>query len=921
MADPDATALLRSLFASSDADRSKMLYNITGGQRSQPEQSAYARQTPFNMPTSTLDSIARDLAGRQLFLIQYNMMLQNGRVATRGMLPLQEMPEGGLESVRVMDMYAANMESLPPLGVPHTMEEGYSEYIQGSQTFGLGIQIEGGLMDTPTGAVILAGGARRLYDAAERKMIQLIMAEVLSSDRHPLMKSVQFARGKHPMQIMLGVDTFPEMMKKVFADWNMLHRAEPGRFLELAQQLRFQLLARGVVANLMMIPQGTLADLRLQSDALTFDSFTEGVAFFREAGMERTASGMVVVEGQMLPLNGAARFTDCVVTERTVGMYHPMRHSDNCRNVGTLAAYDPLRRSIQIEDWLEEDLRVKYLKETQMNTRMYDENKAMTLQGVRVFGGQNVTIGRYLETQGEQGEQFQRYYAEVNAAGAAGRGKGSALWTKWNALRAQQPAAPAAAAAAPAAAAAAAAPAAAAGAAVPQDLVGLRIDVKVAGSPQLDPLYPGLAAFAAANPQSGEARIMARGIAAVNQPPENWKVLMNVVYGAAEADVVLYADALEQKGSPLALAIANQTPQQVLGALSAINVAARKPAIVAVNDLVATARAWYAANNAPARPGARRRGAAAAAAAAGGAAPGAGVVAGTEFATDAKFTGGIFDLRVDAACDFWLDAIDAKVPTPIDYAVARLVTNKLGSALAMRGGSETGKAYVGYVHMEQGNDVRTRSTFIRYSADMMAFIVRPANIAHARNISDHGYVRGGATGFWNPHDGKARAARKMRTATEMGGLLVYPMSLTQKLGPMFDLTGTHCEDVQMFMPSLEAADRLYPNLAAAPYVADVWGIQPGPAFDINFPHLDGLPAQLPTSCVWRGPTHLPEFDAQGDVKYTKVIYGEGHWGPITFPGISINRLGKRGGVPVHGLAQPVNAIAINPMMRMGQAPI
>lgn len=884
-----AAPLAAAVLGASDADRARLMFGATAlpNERPQAPPGPWTGYS-YNMPTHLLDWVIREPPGKQIFRVVFNMLQGTDRAVTRVLLPIEAMPDGGRLRVRIMKQSSASLVKLPPLGVPPTMEQSFMEFQQSSDTWGIAIQMEGRLLSTPTGTLVIGGAMRRITDGVNDLLTQKGLCEILNSDRHPLMKGTTWADGRDELQISMDAKDFRTMMAKQFERWNMLNQRTTGTFVQLTTTLKQQLQRRNnIKPNALMIPQGSLAEQRLRQEAFNFDNYSDGRQFFRRAGMIRTDSGMAVLESPMMRLKGSKEFSDALVTPRTVGQHHLMRHGDNC-SWDNEAPYKTIMRSVQIEDFQgDSTMKTVTLQEAFEYSGLYARNSpTATNLGRAVFrqmfagNERNATVRGLIRRMPPQQQAYFLEALEINGANQAARAAGAAAAAPRGVVNPTD--------------------------ARPQSEISPKATRGENRVPGLRQALTRLLTNSAVDQR--RLTTVLEAIGTDNSPPATAGLVYGAIYLANAEALKRIATTIGDDG-PLAAAVKNQRPAAAAAAAGSAGAAAgaaagadAKTSSPSATDVVNIVNRIFSETKQPSVtdpsdleqayfttvsqvPGGS----------------GAYAAAGAVNAGDDGST------LLENAGEYFRGLMERDKPLPLDFVLDRSITHLMGSGLAMDAGPQTGATYAGEADFRQGDDAQTRSSFFRFQIDAMAALFAPQNIAHAHNITSHGYMCGGRVAFWDPLNPMHVQMRNRNNETDVGGITVYPMEVGQNIGMMFDNTGRHCGHVRQYTAA-GVADRDYPNLPSAISVGKHWGLQSGEAFDITFPLLCGGKEHVITSCSWRGPTYLPKILSEGNgLDYTKEIQGFCHWGPRSFAGIGPLRMGKHNGVPVPGYAQSVVA--------------
>ena len=875
--------MTKTVLNANPQERAALMYGISG--RPQKDNGPWEGHA-LDMPTHTFDWSVREPRPVQILKVVEKVLSASDRTISRLLMPLSPMPEGGIVRQRRLIAHQTQLVPLPPLGVPPTMDQSYAEWQQAADTWGIGYQSEGRFLESPIGILYYMSAIRRILEAVLDNVDRKGMAELLSSDYHPMFDKTDFGQGKDKLQLSLQANTFEDMLASVFENWNILNRRADGAFLEMAAGMREQLEQRGVRPNVLMLPSGTLAVMRLKPDALRLDAFSDGQSFFRKVGMITTDSGMLVLQAPKMRLPGSPNYVDMLVQERTVGEYHPMRHADNCANVSA-ADYKSWMRSIQILDHRGQGkMETIKLMDAFMNAGLYnDAGTDLTDIGRALFGTNDSdnpvdTLGQYIQTlpatmqrefvnaldrvppEAYNGDPRARAPtpAQPDTAGRRGGGVGVAPRKVRTGARY-----------------------------VTQTDREAKIDLAASARSQFNVLQEVLPGLYAAAKGRGKQQQMAPFFVYANHVKEGKatkvaNMVAQAVITTEDSDVAaaIIDEVNRPGGSILQMALTT--------AAGAVTVPREE---VVEDALQVIGRGGFggdskenssAAGNASGFGGAPTPAAGSAA---------AGTAAGASAGAGGGGRGWL-DLKLENCLGLFLYMINKDLKLPIDFILDRSVTHRMGSSMALKAGRETGETFSGAANASEGFDAQSRFSFLRFQIDTLAVLWAPENIVHRRNVACHGYVRGGAAIFWK--DSERQLRMNPEPVGDPGGLTVYPVRPGDEIKWLFDNTGEYGADVMKYTNN--EAMQLFPVPRTAEAVSAKWHIPTAATpFDMEFHAMYGRPAAT-NSLTFRAPTYFPDKQGDGSTWVTANGGGGlGHWGPDAYNGISRLRMGKDNGVP------------------------
>jgi len=235
---------------------------------------------------------------------------------------------------------------------------------------------------------------------------------------------------------------------------------------------------------------------------------------------------------------------------------------------------------------------------------------------------------------------------------------------------------------------------------------------------------------------------------------------------------------------------------------------------------------------------------------------------------------------------FWW-CVKRDIPLPLGFLIFRpMMRYRMGTALLMVAGRQTGSCFFSHADMELGDDVTRKLHIGNFTFYAKPAVLQPRNIAYAPNIYCEEYLGGNGTNYFRYDDTDRQNLQD--GIIDDRDMFCVAVPLEFKPDRRFiDLTGRY--DSKVCGGVSDESPMQYSN---ADLYSEYWGwSHPSVA---NRPNPDDYTAdsvpQYNTICVQ---DHQRIFLHKGNGKGTfdKVIMNKGHWGPRVYPGCGRVRRG------------------------------
>jgi len=235
---------------------------------------------------------------------------------------------------------------------------------------------------------------------------------------------------------------------------------------------------------------------------------------------------------------------------------------------------------------------------------------------------------------------------------------------------------------------------------------------------------------------------------------------------------------------------------------------------------------------------------------------------------------------------FWW-CLKRDIPLPLGFLSFRpMMRYRMGTALLMVAGRQTGSCFFSHADMELGDDVTRKLHIGNFTFYAKPAVLQPRNIAYAPNIFCEEYLGGNGTHYFR-YDEVDRQNLQDGIIDDRD-MFCVAVPLEYKPERRFiDLTGRY--DSKLCGGVSDESPLQYPN---ADIFSEYWGWS-HPSVS-NRPNPDDYTAdsvpQYNTICVQ---DHQRNFLHKGNGKGTfeKVVINKGHWGPRVYPGCGRVRRG------------------------------
>jgi hypothetical protein len=210
------------------------------------------------------------------------------------------------------------------------------------------------------------------------------------------------------------------------------------------------------------------------------------------------------------------------------------------------------------------------------------------------------------------------------------------------------------------------------------------------------------------------------------------------------------------------------------------------------------------------------------------------------------------------------------IPLPVAFVFARPhMTYDMGSAILMKGGSETGNTFVGNNDFQLGDDINTKVHHGHYTYYSKAVVKREKNILVAHNVFGKGYAGGNDCSF------RQSPIPDTEDTNSTFVMMVPYHERQQKTNPL-----------NVFHASPSGDEKH--TLTTAAFYGAKWAYKA--ALDDSSPFAPELFTPNSNDLCWQG--HQMAWDGVTNNGFTVVTKNTGHWGPLVYPGCGQVRNGQ-----------------------------
>lgn len=228
--------------------------------------------------------------------------------------------------------------------------------------------------------------------------------------------------------------------------------------------------------------------------------------------------------------------------------------------------------------------------------------------------------------------------------------------------------------------------------------------------------------------------------------------------------------------------------------------------------------------------------------------------------------------------------VQLNIPLPVSFIFARTrMTYDMGSAIMMKGGTETGNTFVGNNDFQLGDDINTKVHHGHYTYYSKAIVKNPDNVMIAHDVFAMGYAGGNDCTFRSADESDGGTEHESRGATVV--LMVPFNERLNKSNPLNVFSASPCGQEN----SQEAMKH---TCSSAHYYGTIWGHQPDtPAAAGNMTFAaETVNTGNGNDLCWQG--HQMNWDAATMNGFTTITKNTGHWGPKVYPGCGQVRSGQ-----------------------------